>query len=558
MNRCSTRPNHSSRRDFLWSLAAPPILAFRQIQPQLILFNGNILTMDEQHPHAQAVAIADGRFLVVGSNDEVAALPASSAAKVNLAGRTVVPGFIDAHTHPCYAGLRHLRQVDCDLRSIEDIQAAVRQRAAQTPPGDWVTGFKYDDTKTREGRLLTRQDLDAASSRHPVRIEHRGGHTSFVNSLALKLAGISEESLDPPGGHFDRDPRTRRLNGRVRENANAVFENLIPSSASRDDHRQAAKLVSHMMARAGVTSVHDAQGSPNDLRAYQDAHEAGELAVRVYCFIDSPHFDRVLAAGVRTGLGNEWVRVGAMKLTCDGSISERTARLSEPYIGKPNDCGMLVMEEPELYERVRKAHEAGWQVGVHANGDVAIDMTLRVFERVQQESPRQDPRFRLEHCTVINDGLVQRIRALGAIPNPFSTYVYYHGEKMREYGPERLDRMFAVRSFLDAGVRVTQTSDYPAGPFEPMMALRSMVTRIDSKGSSWGLKQRVSVKEALRVGTLHGAFASFEEKLKGSIEAGKLADLVVLGRDPLREDPMSLIDIPVERTMVGGRWAYEG
>jgi predicted amidohydrolase YtcJ len=184
-------------------------------------------------------------------------------------------------------------------------------------------------------------------------------------------------------------------------------------------------------------------------------------------------------------------------------------------------------------------------------------MTLRVFERVQRELPRRDPRFRLEHCTVINEALVQRIRALGAIPNPFSTYVYYHGEKMREYGPERLDRMFAVRSFLDAGVRVTQTSDYPAGPFEPMMALRSMVTRIDSQGRPWGLKQRVSVEEALRVGTLHGAFASFEDKLKGSIEAGKLADLVVLGRDPLREDSMSLIDIPVERTMVGGRWVYE-
>ncbi len=392
---------------------------------------------------------------------------------------------------------------------------------------------------------------------HPVRIEHRGGHTSYVNSLGFKLAGVSEQTSDPPGGRFDRDPQTRQLNGRVSENANEVFEKLIPSNYTRDDYRQAVKLISGMMARSGVTSVHDAQGSPEDLRAYQDAHEAGDLSVRVYCFIDSAHFERVLAAGVRTGLGNEWVRVGALKLTCDGSISERTARLSEPYIGRPNDHGILVMEEAEQYAYVRKAHEAGWQVGVHANGDVAIDQTLRVYERVQKELPRRDPRFRLEHCTVINDSLVQRIRALGAIPNPFSTYVYYHGEKMREYGPERLERMFAVRSFLDAGIRVTQTSDYPPGPFEPMMALRSMVTRIDSKGNPWGLKQRVSVEEALRVGTIHGAYASFEEKAKGSIEPGKLADLVVLGRDPLREDPMSLINIPVERTMVGGRWVFE-
>ena len=182
---------------------------------------------------------------------------------------------------------------------------------------------------------------------------------------------------------------------------------------------------------------------------------------------------------------------------------------------------------------------------------------LRVYERLQRELPRRDPRFRVEHCTVVNDSLVARMRALGAIPTPFSTYVYFHGEKMREYGAGRLERMFAVRSFLDAGVRVTQSSDYPPGPFEPMMALQSSVTRTDMRGNVWGPSQRVTAEQALRVGTLNGAYASFEENLKGSIEPGKLADLVVLGRDPLREDPRSLIRIPVERTMVGGRWVFE-
>jgi len=182
---------------------------------------------------------------------------------------------------------------------------------------------------------------------------------------------------------------------------------------------------------------------------------------------------------------------------------------------------------------------------------------LRVYERLQRELPWRDPRFRLEHCTVVNDDLVRRIKALGAIPTPFSTYVYWHGEKMKEYGAERLDRMFALRSFLDAGIPVTQASDYPPDPFEPMMALHSEVTRTDSKGNLWGPRQRISVENALRVGTLNGAYASFEESLKGSIEAGKLADLVVLGRDPLREAPSSLITIPVERTMVGGRFVFE-
>jgi predicted amidohydrolase YtcJ len=547
----------SSRRDFLKSLTALAALPFRQTQPQMVLYNANILTMDPTNARAQAVAIADGRFVAAGSKEEIFGLATSLATKLDLEGKTVVPGFIDAHSHPCYAGLRHLRQVDCDLRSISEIQSAIRQRASETPAGNWVLGFKYDDTKTTDARPLTREDLDAAVPQHPVRIEHRGGHTAYINSIALKLAGVSETTPDPPGGRFDRDPGTNRLSGRVSENARGVIEKLIPSTYSRNDYREAVKLISRMMSKTGITSVHDAQGSPDDLRAYQDAYEAGDLTVRVYCLIDCPHIDRMLEAGVRTGLGSEWVRVGAMKLTCDGSISERTARLSEPYVGRPNDYGILVMTEEELYTRARKAHEAGWQIGVHANGDVAIDQVLRVYERLQRELPRQDPRFRIEHCTVINDSLVQRIRALGAIPTPFSTYVYYHGEKMIHYGPERLNHMFAVRSFLDAGVRVTQASDYPPGPFEPMMALRSEVTRIDRKGNLWGPRQRVTVEEALRVGTVNGAYASFEERIKGSIEPGKLADLVVLGRDPLREDPLSLIDIPVERTMAGGKWVFE-
>jgi predicted amidohydrolase YtcJ len=376
--------------------------------------------MDPAQPRAEAVALAGGRFLAVGTSADVANLATAHTKKMDLGGKTVLPGFIDTHSHPAYAGYRHLTQVDCALDSIGKIVAALRERAAKTAPGDWVQGFKYDDTKTAEGRFLTRD-----------------------------------------------------------------------------------------------------------------------------------------AAGVRTGLGDEWVRVGAVKMVADGSISERTARMREPYVGRPDDRGIVVTPEAELYETGRKAHQAGWQIGTHANGDEAIDTVLRVYERLQRESPRKDPRFRLEHCTLIDDALVRRIKALGVIPAPFSTYVYWHGEKMKEYGAERLERMFAVRSFLDAGVRVTQASDYPPGPFEPMMALQSQVTRTDMKGTVWGAKQRVSVEEAIRVGTLHGAYASFEESLKGSIETGKLADLVVLGRDPLAEPPGSLVSIPIERTMTGGNWVFE-
>jgi hypothetical protein len=544
-----------TRRQVLGTLGAFALAPPRLSEPELVLHRGNLITVDDELPRAQAIAIANGRILAVGADDEILGLATRRTRRVDLGGSTVLPGFIDAHSHPASAGLQHLRNVDCDLRSIVAIQDALRAEAARKPPGAWVLGFKYDDTKTREGRPLHRRDLDAAAPHHPVLVSHRGGHTAYVNTLALELAGLGPHTPDPPGGHLDR--AGGELTGKLEEAAVDLVGRLLDEPVSDDDRLRGVELICARMARTGVTSVHDAYGNPADLAAYQRARAAGVLGLRVYCLIGHFAIDRMLAAGVRTGLGDEWVRVGAMKLTCDGSISERTARLSAPYVGRPDDFGILVMDEEQLYPLAEKAHVAGWQVGIHANGDVAIDIALRVYERLARTHPRPDPRFRLEHCTVIDDGLVERIRRLGAIPNPFSTYVYFHGEKMVEYGAERLERMFAVRSFLDAGVRVTQTSDYPPGPFEPMMALQSSVTRTDMNGRVWGPAQRVTIEEAIRVGTLHGAYASFEEHLKGSLTPSKLADLVVLGQDPTAVDPTTLIDVPVERTMVGGRWVYE-
>jgi predicted amidohydrolase YtcJ len=274
------------------------------------------------------VAIAGGRFLAVVDSEEVRAMVGSGTVQTDLEGRTVVPGFIDAHAHPAQAGRLHLRRVDCDIRSITAIRDALSERSARTPAGQWVLGFEYDDTKTEDGRPLTRQDLDAAAPGHPVFVAHRGGHTGYANSLAFERAGVSERTPDPPGGRFDRDPDTGRLTGKVREKAGGAIGAVIPETFSREDYREGVALISRMMARAGITSVHDAYGTPEDLRAYQDARQAGLLAVRVYCLIGSFAIDRMIAAGVRTGMGDEWVRIGTMKMTCDRSISERTAPLS--------------------------------------------------------------------------------------------------------------------------------------------------------------------------------------------------------------------------------------
>jgi predicted amidohydrolase YtcJ len=530
--------------------------SFQRMEPDLILYNGNFWTVDPRMPHAQAVAISGGRFLAVGSNDDVLHLASVRTRKIDVGQKTVLPGFIDAHTHPAEAGRLHLRQVDCDLRSIAAIQTALRDRAAKTGAHEWVLGFKYDDTKTSDGRRLTLQDLDAAVPDHPVLVTHRGGHEAFANSAALKLAKIDETTPNPTGGQFDHDA-AGHLTGRINERAIESFNHVIPPTNTRDDYREGVKRIAKMMTKTGITSVGDALGSPADLQAYQDARDSGDLLFRVYCFIHSSSIDQMIAAGVRTGFGDEWVRVGGMKQVADGAISGRTARLSQPYVGHPNDYGTFSATEEELYEYGRKAYATGWQLGTHANGDVAIERILNVYERLNREMPRKDPRFRIEHCTVINDSIIQRMRALNVIPTPFSTYVYYHGEKMQYYGEERLQHMFALRTFIDAGLRPTQASDYPPGEFAPMMALQSEVTRTDMTGHVWGANQRISVEEAIFVGTMNGAYASYEENLKGSIEPGKLADLVVLGRDPFKEGPSTLVTIPVERTMAGGKWVYE-
>ena len=544
-----------SRRNFLYGFSGLAILPLLRIQePELVLHNGNIWTVDPKQPQAQAVAISGGRFTAVGTDREILNLASVRSRKINLGGKTVLPGFIDAHAHPISSGRAHLNMATCDLPTIAQVIAALRKRAENVLPGEWVQGFLYDDSKTEHP--ITRLELDLAFPNHPVLVRHRGGHIAFANSAAFKAAGVDAKTADPPGGRYEHDSEGN-LSGMVADAAAQKIGDLIPEKISPDADRAAVKLIAKMMTSKGVTSVGDASAGPADLQAYQSARDAGELSIRVYSIMFVDHLDQMLAAGVHTGLGDEWVRVGGLKQMADGSISERTARLSEAYVGRPDYFGLFLSSEEELYEKGRKAHAAGWQLCTHANGDVAIDRILAVYERIQKENPRKGPRFRIEHCTMVNDSLIKRMKALGVIPVPFSGYVYYHGEKMHFYGAERTKNMFAMRSLLDAGLRPTDSSDYTASPFDPMMWLQSQVTRTDSKGNVWGANQRITVEEAVRCGTIHGAYASFEENIKGSIEPGKLADLVVLGRDPFKEEVSSLATIPVERTMVGGGWVYE-
>lgn len=524
--------------------------------PDLVVLGATVYTIDDKSPRAEAFAVKNGRFQAVGSTAEIRRLVARGTQVIEADKLTIVPGFIDAHCHPASAGLAELLDVNCDLRTIAAIKTALQNRAAKTRAGAWVFGFKFDDTKLTDKEPLTRADLDQAAPRHPVRIVHRGGHTSYVNSLALQLAGITRNTPDPAGGRFGRDARGE-LTGFVAEHANDAFDKVARRPDATAQQRQAGvKLISELMTAAGLTSVHDAMTSRDHFTAYQDALAAGEMRFRVYVMAIHDLYLNLRQAGLRSGFGDDRLRIGGVKLFCDGSASERTMRMSKPYIGRPNDFGILTITQERLNEQVADIHGAGFQVGVHANGDVAIDMVLRAYELALRLHKRADPRFRIEHCTLVTTDLLKRIAAIGAIPTPFYTYVYYHGDKWAQYGEDRLRWMFAHRSFLDHNIRVAGASDYVPGPFEPLMAIQSMVTRRDYRGRTWGENQRITVDQALRVCTLNGAYASFEEGIKGSITEGKLADFVILGEDPHMVDPLKIKDIRVVRTVVGGRTVH--
>ena len=471
---------------------------------------------------------------------------------IDAAGMTITPGFIDTHSHP--GGVSELTGVNVNLRTVAEVKDALRRKAATTPPGYWVSGYMYDDTKL--DRPVTRRDLDEAVPDHPASVGHRGGHTGVYNSVAFREAGVTAETPDPQGGRFYRE--NGELTGKVAERARGVFNRVgRREEVTRETRQKGVEFIAREMAKAGLTSVHRTGGGAEDLTAFQDAYAAGELRIRMYFFPRGGLFDTLKQAGIRTGFGDAMLRIGAVKFGADGSASERTMRMSTPYVGRPDDYGILTMTPDEIHEAVEDAHRAGFQIGIHANGDVTIGYVLDAYERAQRMWPRPDARHRIEHCSLVNPDLLRRIRAGGVIPTPFYTYVYYHGDKWAEYGEEKMRWMFAHRSFLDHGIPVPGASDYMPGPYEPMMALQSMVTRTDYAGRSWGLNQRVSVDEALRICTLNGAHASFEETDKGSITAGKLADFVMLAEDPHDVDPSRLKDIRIVRTVVGGRTVHE-
>ena len=533
------------------------------IDPELVVVNAKVFTMERAQPVAQAFAVSAGRFVAIGTSAEMRSLVGKRTQIIDAKGMSIVPGFIDTHNHA--GGTTLLYEVlvgnpfEVEFVTIASIVEKLRVRARETPPGTWVSGYFHDDTKLTDKRLITMQDLDQVSTEHPVVVRHRGGHTAFYNSKAFELAKVTKDTLAPAGGTFDKNS-AGELSGRVTDRAmgmlNAAGKRPEFSDADRDKReRDGVAHISKQFARYGLTTVHHEGG---DLAAMQDVRARGELRHRINYEASGRALDAMIANGIKSGFGDDWIRFGATsEHTVDGSFSERTMALSTPYPGTTYK-GNVTETQAELDAWVERVHRAGIQVNCHANGDVAIDMYLTAFERALAKVPRADARPKITHCTLVNDDLVRRMKALDAIPAMFTTYAYYNTDKFPFYGEAMMQHCMAFRTMLDAGVHATAGSDFSPGPFAPLMGIQGMVTRTGWDGTSWGVNQRISVDEAIRVNTLNGAYASHEEHSKGSIAVGKLADFVMLAEDPHTVKAETIKDIAIVRTVVGGTTMYEG
>ena len=568
-----------SRREFLGLTAAGTAGAFLPSRagvrtlasvartgadPDLIVVNAKVYTVDPALPRAEAFAIKDSRFVAIGRTADIRALIGKKTQTFDAKGMTIVPGFIDCHNHA--GGTTLLYEVlvgnpfEVEFVTIASIIDKLRAKARETPSGTWVEGYFHDDTKLKDKRPLNLHDLDQVSTEHPVAVQHRGGHTTFYNSKAFELARITRDTPNPPGGTFDKDANGE-LNGRVTDRARSAMSTAgrrptftAEQRAQRD--RDGIAYISKQFVRYGLTSVHHEGG---DLTAIQDVRARGDLLHRVSYEATGSVLDSMMTAGITTGFGDEWIKFGATsEHTVDGSFSERTMALSTPYPGvTPPYSGNVTETQDSLNAWVERVLRAGIQPNCHANGDVAIDMYLTAIERAQKLAPRADVRPKITHCTLINDSLVRRIKAVGAVPAMFTTYAYYNTDKFPFYGEELMKRSMAFRTMLDAGVRAAAGSDFSPGPFAPLMGIQGMVTRTGWDGTTWGANQRISVDEAIMVNTINGAYASHEESLKGSITEGKLADFVILADDPHTVEQSKIKDIQIARTVVGGVTAFQ-
>jgi predicted amidohydrolase YtcJ len=525
----------------------------------LIVHGGPILTMDPDQPEVDAVGIVGNRIHAVGSIDDVREALGPAAESLDLAGRMASPGLYDAHAHILMTGFAR-QQISLwapEVTSIVDIQREVAKRVAGTSNGSWIVGQGYDQASLAEQRHPHRNDLDAVAPDSPVLLYRSCHHIVAVNSAALSAAGITASTSDPDGGTIDRDD-SGEPTGVLRESAIGLVSNVIPAP-TQAEIEAAIVAGGNDFRQHGVTSVTEAGiRRPEELAAFQALNRRDDLPVRTYLMmIINDTLQSLIDLGISTGFGDDWLRIGPAKLFSDGSIGGRTARMRRAYEGEPDNFG-LWMEAPEKMKAdVLKAHQAGFQIGIHAIGDAAIELILDAYKEAQAASPRPDARHRIEHCSVLDEGLLDRIAEQQVIPIPGTTFLHYTRRAYEQnIGRDRYRYAYAMKSFGERGIIAAASSDAPVVPTNPMLGIQTMVTRRDSAGVDAWTEEAIPLEEAIRAYTYNAAYASFDETRKGSLKPGYLADLTVYDADLREVEPGLLADVEIDHTIVDGQIVY--
>jgi len=539
------------------------------IAPDLVLGNGRVLTADANNRAFEAVAVKMGRILAVGSSREMMDLRGPRTELIDLKGRTVIPGLTDPHVHLADDGAASLNKIDVrdfgtNVRSTAHILEVVRAQTREVPPGTWIvgTGSPMQDFRMPEKRFPRREELDQVAPDHPVSIGF-GAHVTVANSQALALAHVTKETKPPGGGAIELDPASGELTGKLVERAQYLVRNVIPAYT----YEQMKDGIVHATRRAmrrGVTTIHDIVTNAQTVRAYQELMLEGRLPIRVSLLLRILEAkivpESLLNLGIKTGFGNDWLKIGGVKMSIDGGITGRVAAFSEPYEDDPCHCGLIRIPSEELDETVDAYHRAGHRVCIHAIGDRAMDMALDAIEKAVTALPRTDHRHRVEHLGnwMITDERLERIRRLAVLPVPNVPFLHYIWESLLDcMGQKRLEGSFGIKRLLEAGIPITSGSDGPGyWPTDPLRDMSTSVSRRIWSGNTIGSEQAVSAADALRMFTINAAYNGFDERIKGSIEPGKLADLAVLAEDPLAIAPERIKDIPVDMTIVDGRIAF--
>jgi len=531
-----------------------------------IFKNGNILTMEETGAEAEAVAIQFGRIYRVGKTAEIEKLAGPETKIIDLKGGTVLPGFIDAHNHFClYALLTD--QADCRPAAgcvrAEDVIEALRAKAEKTSPGKWVMGWGYAPYLLQDKKDLTREDLDRATGNHPIFLVHVSVHGAVVNTPALKALGYGKETPDPPGGKIHRDANGNPT-GILSESAfmGPLFfqtPSIYTKMMAEYDREGRAEMMRRCAAhynRLGLVGAHDPFVDALTLRTYQEVAETGNFPFRLSAYILNQWADPLVAAGINRGFGSDFLKIGAIKIFLDGGMSSRTAAVFDPYVTPGGGTGILNYEQEGITREIEKFDRAGYQVSVHAQGDRALEILLKAFEQVMEKG--NPLRHHIVHAGNLTPSQIDQVQDLGLYIASQANFFSLLGDGFIEaFGPARSQELYRFRTLLERKIKLALSSDCPVADPDPLVGLRDAVCRKTAAGREIGSSERITVEQALALYTREAAYFSFEEKERGTLTEGKMADLAVLDRDPRKVPPEEIPGCRLKMTVVGGRIVYE-